>query len=339
MSKLNCIVLAAGKGIRMKTNKPKVLSEVLFEPMLGWVLDSVCDCGIKDICVVLGYKYNLVMDFLNKSGYNCEIAMQSRRCGTAHAIKCASEFLKRNEDNYVLILNGDSPFIDRKTIMSSFDYHKKNKNVCTIITTELDNPEGYGRILRDDNENVCAIVEEREACKETKQISEINSGAYWFNISELLKYLELIKKSYSGEYYLTSIVKLFIDAGLKVGTYKVDAGIVLGANTPEQLENLNNLAKINIISKLEEQGIHIPCKDNVTIGKNVEIGEGTMILQDVEISGKTKIGKNCVIGPNTIISEGEIEDNAKVIFLDLNANHNNDYSLINSNSNINQLNQ
>ena len=321
----SCLILAAGNGSRMKLKCPKVLARVLNVPMLSWVLDSVIDCGINNQCVVTGYGSAKVKKFLKSNNYNCETVFQAERKGTAHAVMVAHDFLKKNISGDVLILGGDSPFIDSDTIMLAYKNHKKNKNAATIVSANFENPFGYGRIVRNKSGNVCSIVEEREADDAQRKITEINSGAYWFNVKNLLQTIGCINaSSLSGELYLTSIISIFIKNGLKVDACCAsDYTVALGANTPEQLETLNIIAKSKVFKGLIARGINIPCCDNVFISKNAEIGEGTTILSNVTINSCTKIGKNCTIGPGTVLSGENIPDNTNLIFYNSNNNFNN----------------
>lgn len=320
----------------MKLKCPKVLAQVLNVPMLSWVLDSVMHCKINNKCVVTGYKSEKIKKFLELNNYNCETVFQAERKGTAHAVMIARDFLKKNINGDVLILGGDSPFIDSDTIMLAYKKHKKNKNSATIVSANFKNPFGYGRIVRDQSGNVCAIVEEREANNSQKKITEINSGAYWFNIKNLLETIGYINaSSLSGELYLTSIISIFIKNNLKVDACCAsDYTVALGANTPEQLETLNIIAKAKILKNLISRGINIPCRDKVFISKNAEIGEGTTILSNVIINSCTKIGKNCTIGPGTVLSGENIPDNTNLIFY----NSNNNFSNFNNfNNNFNNI--
>ena len=314
----SCLLLAAGNGTRMRTDYPKVLAEVLNVPMLAWVLGSVIECGIKNKCVVTGYASDKIKSFLELNGYDCETSFQSERRGTAHAVMSAREFLNRNLEGDVLILGGDSPFIDAFTITSAYKQHKREENAVTIISADLDNPFGYGRIIRNSYNDVCEIVEEREANKEQKKITEINSGAYWFNVRHLLDAIGSISaSSLSGELYLTSIVSIFIKSGFNVGAFcSPDCTIALGANTPEELEKLNDIAKRKLISSFISRGVKITDFDKVSISKNVEIGEGTTILSDVIINSFTKIGRNCTIGPGIVLSGEVIPDNTNLVCLE-----------------------
>ena len=312
----SCLILAAGNGTRMKLSCPKVLAKVMNVPMLAWVLDSVLECNIINKCVVTGYKSEVVQDFLSSNGYDCEVAFQKERKGTAHAVMAANEFLKKNVGSDILILGGDSPFLDFFTINSAYNFHKENSNSVTIISANFENPFGYGRILRDQDGNVNSIVEERDANESERKIREINSGAYWFNVSDLLNAIGSVSVSReSGELYLTSVISILIKKGLKVGAYCAeDYTVALGANTYEQLESLNLIARSKIINSFISKGVNIPDCNSVLIGKNVEIGEGTTILSDVTINSFTKIGKNCTIGPSIILSGESIPDNTNLIY-------------------------
>lgn len=316
----SCLILAAGNGSRMKLNCPKVLAEVLNSPMLSWVLDSVTACNIEQKCVVTGYASDKVEKFLKSHGYFCEIAFQAERKGTAHAVISAENFLNKNLDGDVLILGGDSPFVDVPTIMSSYKQHKNDKNSVTIISAKFGQPFGYGRIVRDSDGNVCSIVEEKEANEEEKKINEINSGAYWFKVRDLLNAVKSIKEStLSGEFYLTSIISIFINNKLSVGAFCAsDYTVALGANTIEQLRYLNFVAKSKLIESFISKGVNIPHIDKVNISKNVEIGAGTTILPDVTINAFTRIGKNCSIGPGVVLSGEYVPDNTNLDIENLN---------------------
>jgi bifunctional UDP-N-acetylglucosamine pyrophosphorylase/glucosamine-1-phosphate N-acetyltransferase len=313
-----CVILAAGEGNRMKVDGPKALCKILFEPMLGWVLDSAFACGIGDVCVVTGYKSEIVENYLRSEGYACETVFQQTRRGTADALITALGFISAHKGEDVLVLNGDSPFMDETTIADAYNRHKIMGNSATVISAEIQNSTGYGRIIRSANGKFVSITEECDATEDEKKISEVNSGAYWFRADDLLRFLGDIRKSRTGEFYLTSIIKVFIDENLQVGVFTAEDPVsVMGANNLEQLAQLNAIAKTRILNKLEAGGINIPHKEDVVIGKNVRIGEGTTILSDVTILKSANIGRNCIIGPGASIIGGDIEDNSNVIFRDI----------------------
>ncbi len=315
MDNVCCVILAAGEGRRMKSSIPKVLSPVLFEPMVGWVINSVVMCSIEDVCVVTGYRHELVRDYLLSLGHNLESVIQNERMGTAHAVMTAFPFLEKHRNGDVLILGGDSPFIDKATITKAYKIHKNSNNSATIISSKLDNPCGYGRIIRNNTDyNVEAIVEEQDASFTQRSIREINSGAYWFKVNDLMMYLDKIKNNTcQNEYYLTSVIKLFIDSEHRVDAFETSSpDIALGANDTYQLQKLNEVARNKVIDGLMENGIKIACRDGVIIGKWVQVGAGTSILPGTILSGKTIIGKECTIGPGSYIIDCQIGDNAVI---------------------------
>ncbi len=314
-NKACCLILAAGEGKRMKSNIPKVLSSVLFEPMVGWVINSVVTCDIKNICVVTGYKHELVKEYLSSLDYNLESVIQNERKGTAHAVITAMPFLEKYKNGDVLILGGDAPFIDRPTITKAYKIHKNSNNSATIISSKLDNPWGYGRIIRNNTDyNVQAIVEEQDATFNQRSIKEINSGAYWFKVNDLIKYLDKITNdTFQNEYYLTSVIKLLIDDGYRVDAFETSScDVALGANDTSQLQSLNEIARNKVLDELVEHGVKIPCKDGIIIGKWVKVDSGTTILPGTILSGDTSIGKECIIGPNSQVIDCFVGDNAVI---------------------------
>ena len=293
----------------MKTNAPKVLSEVLFKPMLKWVLEAASAAGVQKTCVVTGFKFELVRGYLNSLKEKYETVVQHERKGTAHAVSMAKDFLKKNIDCDVLILNGDAPFIDSETITGAYRLHKKSSNVATIISAKIADPFGYGRIVRDEKTgNVISIVEQKDADSTTQAINEVNSGAYWFSVKALLDVLGKIKNNNSqGEFYLTDAIALLISQNLGVGSYASHCETtVLGANNLIQLNYLNEIARTKILKNLMLSGVNIPCTNGIIVAPNVKIGSATTILPGTIISGTTSIGQNCVIGPNSIIKNSTI---------------------------------
>lgn len=310
-----CVILAAGEGKRMNSDIPKVLYNVLFKPMLGWVTDSVSKSGIEDICIVSGFKYEMVKRYIDSLDISCENVIQNERKGTAHALMMAKSFLNDHRGGDVLVLGGDSPFIDEKTILEAYSVHKSQNNSATIVSSNVKDPFGYGRIVRDIEENkVTAIVEEKDANEEQKKICEINSGAYWFNINDLLlKLFDISNNTSQNEYYLTSIVKLLLEEGLKVNAFTaISQEIVLGANTPTQLERLNEIARERILNNAIKNGVNIPCRDGIIISSDSIVKGGSTILPGTCILGKSIIGKGSIIGPNSQVINSKIGE--EVVF-------------------------
>lgn len=313
MFKACSIVLGAGEGKRMKCQKPKVLSEVLFKPMIKWVIDSIKSANINDICVVSGYKHELLENYLY-SEFNDDIktVFQAERKGTAHAVMVAEKFFNRKNFSDVLIVNGDSPFIDSENIANAYKLHKKENNAVTVISAKIDNPFGYGRIIRNKNDNsLASIVEQKDATIEEQNINEVNSGAYWFNVESLISILYKIKnENAQGEYYLPDAVHLILKKGDKAGAFIAkNHYAVLGANDFSQLNKLNSIARFKILDQLRQDGINIPFDDGVIIGPDVKIGSNSVILPGSIICGNVTIGNSCKIGPNTFINNCIIGNN------------------------------
>ena len=309
MSNICAVILAAGEGKRMKSDSPKVLSAVLFKPMLKWVIDAANDSGINNICVVTGYKHEIIDNYLLGIDIKCSTALQLERRGSAHAVMMAEKFLKQNSGGDVLILGGDAPFIDKDTIMDSYKLHKRENNSVTVVSANIDNPFGYGRIVRNkDTLKMEDIIEEKDANDNIRKICEVNSGAYWFNIDDLLSVIHHISNDNAqSEYYLPDAISLLLNKGLKVNAYvSKNPNTVLGANDCMQLYNLNCIARQEILNKILNQGINIPCTDGVIIGSDVTIDANTTILPGTIISGKSSIGNGCIIGPNTQVINSKI---------------------------------
>ena len=308
----NVIILAGGQGKRMKAEIPKPMFKVLGEPMLEWVI-KVCEgAGLSKLCIVKGYMADYIDEYLNG---RYETVLQSERLGTGHAVMQAIPFLEKNIDGNTLVLCGDAPFIDSNTISKALELHKKENNSVTVITSIMENPDGYGRVVRGDNGITC-IVEQKDATDEQKKIKEINSGAYWFRTADLLEALgELTQNNAQGEYYLTDTVFIALNKGKRADAYiSENPDVVKGANDRKGLLELNTIARMNVIEKHLENGVEFTCLDGVIIGRDVEIGQGTEILAGTVLRGNTKIGKNCVLN-NCIIENTEIGDNVKLNYV------------------------
>ncbi len=309
----NAVILAGGQGKRMKADMPKPMFKVLGEPMLEWVIKSCEKSGISDICIVKGYKAEIIEEYI---AGRYETAMQEERLGTGHAVMQTIPFLEKFKEGNTLVLCGDAPFIDSETISKSLEFHIEKENAVTVITSVIDNPKGYGRIVRNDN-GISYIVEEKDSTDEEKLIKEINSGAYWFKTKDLMESLsKLTNNNSQGEYYLTDTVEIIIKSGKRADAYISDnPDVIKGANDRKGLLELNTIARMNVIEKHLENGVEFTCTDGIEIGTEVEIGTGTQILSGTKLYGNTKIGSDCVIGPNCIIENCTVGDNTKLNYV------------------------
>lgn len=309
LNKTVAVILAAGEGKRMKTGISKVLHEVLFKPMIDWVVDSARASGIEDICVVIGKSGIKIASHLKDRGVNCGTVTQNEQLGTGHAVMQAAEYIKQSKADDVLVLYGDAPFISPEIIKKSYDEHKKSGNYITVITAMADDPSGYGRIVKD-GENVVGIVEDRDATPSQKQIKEINSGTYWFKAEALFDALSKIgNRNDQKEYYLTDAVGIICGQGKHGGTSICDMRNTSGANNRRQLMELNDIAREFVFEKLFDAGVSIVNESGIVIGPDVKIGQDTVILPGTIIKGETTIGSGCTIGPNSLVDNCRFGDN------------------------------
>ncbi len=311
-NKACAVILAGGEGKRMKSDYPKVLSEVLFKPMLRWVIDAVKKAGVEDVCVVTGSKKEYVEEYLKSLPFAVETAFQSERLGTGHAVMSALPFLKQHTDSPVLILNGDAPFISSETLCSVLK--NAGQNVCTVVSAEVSDPFGYGRILRMEEDRLKAIVEEKEADDEVRKIREVNSGVYCFQAEALISALGRLQKSpKTGEYYLTDTIEILQKDGCLVGVFQADnADSVLGANNCFQLQELNEIARHKVLRTLMENGVIIPCTDGIIVSAETTVGRGTVLLPSTVIRGNSVIGCHCEIGPAVLLENASVPDHTVV---------------------------
>ncbi|HIS70339.1 MAG TPA: NTP transferase domain-containing protein [Candidatus Gallacutalibacter stercoravium] len=311
-TKTCCIILAGGEGKRMKFNRPKVLSPVLFKPMLSWVADAARQARIDSLCVVTGYMHEQLEEYISHMPYPVHTVFQAQRKGTGHAVMMADAFLRPFAGGDVLVLNGDAPFIDAETIQAAHELHISESNAVTVISAELEDPFGYGRIVRDSISGMLkSIVEQKDANARVQAVKEVNSGAYWFDVDALLSVLYDIKNDNAqGEYYLPDAVKLILSRGLRANAYiAASPDTVRGANDCLQLHELNTLARRRLLRAHMQNGIDIPCTDGVIIGPDVRLEGNTTILPGTILRGKTTVGSGCVLGPSTLVDGCTIGDN------------------------------
>lgn len=306
MKKLQCVIMAAGMGTRMKSELPKVVHKVCGKELVKWVLDAAKDAGCENSCVIVGHKAETVEECL---GDLCEFAYQTEQKGTGHAIMQAEEFINKNSGS-VVILSGDTPLICERTIRLAAEEHEKSDNAATVITAVAENPFGYGRIVRDDSGCVVKIVEQKDANEKEKLINEINSGMYIFEAEKLTEALkELVPNNAQGEYYLTDTLEILLKKGEKIGAYIAeDNDEIRGINDRVQLCEAEKIMRERINKEHMRAGVTMLSPESVIIEDDVEIGVDTVIYPNVVIKRGTKIGKNCTIGSNTQITASEIAD-------------------------------
>ena len=303
------IVLAAGKGTRMKTELPKCAFPILKKPMINYIIENIERSVVDEIVCVVGYKKEIIKELLDG---NVKYANQDEQLGTGHAVLMAKELLGDKEGSTIILL-GDMPLIDYKLINKVISYHCDKKNDLTVVTTEFDNPKGYGRIIRNEYGNIESIVEHKDCSKEQKRIKEVNTGIYIVNNKLLFEAVDKIDvNKRKGEYYLTDIVGIMRD------DYKVDAFVLW--DSPKVM-GVNDLFTISVAEKhLREyinkyhmlNGVSIINPETVTIGHGVKIGENVTINPNTFITGESIIEKDSIIGPNTEIHASVIHRNVSV---------------------------
>ncbi|MDR5659190.1 bifunctional UDP-N-acetylglucosamine diphosphorylase/glucosamine-1-phosphate N-acetyltransferase GlmU [Serpentinicella sp. ANB-PHB4] len=307
--KIQGIILAAGAGTRMKSDIPKVLHKVCGETMLDHVINSAIDAGVSECIAIIGHGADKVKQTLNE---DVKIAMQHEQLGTGHAVQMA--FDQINDEGIVLLLCGDGPLVTANTLENIIDFHKKQKNAATVLSTELQNAFGYGRIVRTNNQELEGIVEEKDATNEQKEIKEVNSGIYCFDAKALKHTLPLLQNNNAQkEYYLTDTLTILKNENKKVGVYKInDYEDIMAVNSRIQLAEVEKIMRKRINEYHMNNGVTIIDPSNTYIEKQVQIGSDTIVYPNVILKGETVIGKACIIGHNSRIENAEIDNNVEV---------------------------
>lgn len=296
------IVMAAGKGTRMKSKNSKLVQKIYGKEIVKRAVENAQKSGVKDIVAVVGYKKEEVMKVL---GEDIKYAFQEEMLGTGHAVMQAKEYLKGKKGK-VLVLNGDVPLIRPETLNKLIEKSIENKEYATLLTAIYDDPTGYGRIVRDEGGNIEGIVEEKDTNEEQKKITEINAGIYCFDIEALLDSLDKITpNNKQSEYYITDVIKIMNDKGLKTGAVIVEDNTeILGINDRVQLGILTKVLQMRINTEMMKKGVTIEDTNTTYIYDDVEIGMDTVIHPNTTIKSGVVIGEDCEIGPNSYIREG-----------------------------------
>jgi len=310
---LAVVIMAAGKGTRLKSRRPKVLHEIGGKPLLAHVIAAAGKIvAPADIFVVVGHQGERVEAAVANTGV--KFVLQAKQLGTGHAIQCAREVIAGYDD--VLVLSGDVPLLRPETIELLLAYHRLG-SAMTVLTTVPENPFGYGRIVRREGENALeieAIVEQKSLNQEQLGIGEINTGIYAFQTPPLLAHLDqLVSNDSNGEYYLTDLAQIFVKDGQLVAAVEAqDADEVLGANTIPELVALDATLRAATAQRLMLEGVTIFRPETCVIDADVEVGPDTVIEPYVQLLGGTRIGSDCLIRSSTVIENSRLADNVLV---------------------------
>lgn len=296
---IKSIILAAGKGTRMKSDMPKVLHTIFDKTLVGYVIDAVNNTGLADEnFVIVGHQAERVEEYINKNYDNAKCVLQSPQLGTGHAVSMALPYLK-DFDGEVIILCGDTPLITSETIKEFVEYHRENKSDLTVMSAIFENPTNYGRIIRNQDGSLNSIVEEKDATPEQKAVKEINAGIYCINWAKIKPaFNELTSNNAQGEYYLTDIIKWGNEKNLSVNAYTLKNNEeIFGINSKTHLAEATKMLNNKIVQKHLDNGVQIIDPATTWISPETEIGADTVIYPSCYINGKNKIGKHCKIGP------------------------------------------
>ncbi len=295
------IVMAAGKGTRMKSNKSKLVHKIYGKEIIKRAIENVKNAGIDEVIAVVGYQKEQIEEVL---GDSVKYAIQEEQLGTGHAVMKASKFLE-NKSGKVLILNGDHPIMRPETLKNLVSVSKERNESATILTMVHDKTIPYGKIIHDENGNIKEIIEHKDCNAEQINIKEVNLGMYCFDIKELLSALKELKNdNMQEEYYLTDVIKIMYNKGLKTGSVVVsDNTEVLGVNDRMDLQVLTKALQLRINTEHLKNGVTIEDINNTYIYDDVKIGMDTIIHPNTTIKSDVIIGEECEIGPNAYIRE------------------------------------
>lgn len=294
---MNAVILAAGLGTRMKSKRPKVVHEILGKPMVEYVIEAVKNAGVERIILVVGHKAEEVKSAIRS---DVDFVLQQPQLGTGHAVMVAKESLP--DEGEVLVLTGDTPLITSQTLDNMMKYHREKGYAATVITALVDDPTGYGRIIKDDGGDILKIVEHKDASADELGICEINAGMYCFDVRKLKEVLGSISNDNAQkEYYLTDAIALMREKGYRVGAFLADSHEVMGINDRVQLCEASAIMKDRVLRKHMLNGVTIVDPNNTYIGPDVKIGQDTVIYPDCVIEGEVEIGDDCYIAGSRLI--------------------------------------
>jgi len=300
--RIGAVILAAGKGTRLQSERPKVLHEVCGRPMLAYVIEACRAAGVADCLVVVGYRKDLVIDAFADDPLITWVE-QNPQLGTGHAVMvCRPHIIGRFD--HLLVLCGDGPLIRAQTIRQLIDRHLEDGAAATLATAVLEDPTGYGRIWRDEQGNLRGIVEEVDATPQQRQIREVNASYYCFRLPELLSALDRVRPdNKKREYYITDVVAILIGDGKRASALSaVPPEDVFSINTRQDLARVNGLVRERILEQWMSAGVTIVDPASTWIDARAGIGADTVVYPYVYLHGPVRIGRDCRVGPFAYVS-------------------------------------
>jgi bifunctional UDP-N-acetylglucosamine pyrophosphorylase/glucosamine-1-phosphate N-acetyltransferase len=306
------VILAAGKGVRMRSAIPKVLHTVMGKPLVSYVIEACRKAGAGRVLVVVGCQAARVRDQL---GNNLEYAEQTQQLGTGHALMTAAKQLADFRGD-VLVLAGDTPFLTAAVLKKLLARHRKTGASATMMTAVMNPPLSYGRIVRDRSKKLVRIVEERDASPEEKRITEVNTSHYVFRWEEVRPLLSRLgSNNDQGEYYLTYVIQLLVQGKRPVETLTADdPAVLMGINNRKHLAEAQAWLQSKVVDRLLEQGVTVVDPKSVYIEPDVRVGSDTVVCPFTTLTGKTRIGRECVIGPCVRLADTAVGDGCRVEF-------------------------
>ncbi len=302
------IILAAGKGTRMKSDLPKALHLVAGLPMVEWVARAMREAGIGRILIVIGHQGELVRE---KLGDGYEYAWQKEQLGTGHAAQMTADQMK-GFDGPIIVAPGDAPLLDAEVFRALLESH--DGNACTFATAVLDEATGYGRVVRDSFGDPKRIVEHKDASPAEREVKEVSASLYCFDAGLLYETLPALKnENAQGEYYLTDLIEMFSGGGRKVGAVQFDPEVLSGVNDRWQLAQAEKALRLRLLKRHALAGVTLLDPESTFIGPDVEIGVDTVLEPGTSLKGATRIGARCHLGPYAHIQDSVIGDDVRIL--------------------------
>lgn len=307
---VKAVVLAAGAGTRMKSSLPKVVHEIAGRPLVGWVLHALDEVGVKGTSVVVAPAAEAVTSVLPDSVIP---AVQDEQLGTAHATRVGLEALELDAGDQVIVLPGDTPLLVGATLQALVEQHESEGNVATCLTARLEDPTGYGRVVRGEDGAVTGVVEHKDASDDELRINEINGGIYIFDSQALSEALDRVRADNAqGEYYLPDVLAIFVESGQRVGALVASEAELAGVNSQDQLAEAATVLRHRINGALMRDGVWMRDPGRVYIDAGVTVEPGAKLHPDVYLEGNTSIAAGAEIGPDVYLRDTDVGQDATI---------------------------